>query len=56
MVEVFGPKEEFYSIAEKAIQIGAKVLWGQICQSALNVAPQSARNLDPLDTDGSSSR
>ena len=30
MVEVFRPKEEFYSIAEKAIAIGAKVLWGQI--------------------------
>jgi predicted CoA-binding protein len=30
MVEVFRPKEEFYSIAEKALQIGAKVLWGQI--------------------------
>ena len=30
MVEVFRPKEEFYAIAEKAIAIGAKVLWGQI--------------------------
>lgn len=30
MVEVFRPKEEFYSIAEQAIAIGAKVLWGQI--------------------------
>lgn len=30
MVEVFRPKEEFYGIAEKAINIGAKVLWGQI--------------------------
>jgi uncharacterized protein len=30
MVEVFRPKEEFYSIAEQAIGIGAKVLWGQI--------------------------
>lgn len=30
MVEVFRPKEEFYGIAEKAIAIGAKVLWGQI--------------------------
>ena len=30
MVEVFRPKEEFYAIAEQAIQIGAKVLWGQI--------------------------
>lgn len=30
MVEVFRPKEELYGIAEKAISIGAKVLWGQI--------------------------
>ncbi len=30
MVEVFRPKEELYDIAEKAIAIGAKVLWGQI--------------------------
>jgi len=30
MVEVFRPKEEFYQIAEQAIAIGAKVLWGQI--------------------------
>jgi len=30
MVEVFRPKEELYSIAEQAIAIGAKVLWGQI--------------------------
>ena len=30
MVEVFRPKEEFYSFAEKAISIGAKVLWWQI--------------------------
>ena len=30
MVEVFRPKEELYGIAEKAIDIGAKVLWGQI--------------------------
>ena len=30
MVEVFRPKEELQSIAEKAITIGAKVLWGQI--------------------------
>ena len=30
MVEVFRPKEEFYGFAEKAISIGAKVLWGQI--------------------------
>jgi uncharacterized protein len=30
MVEVFRPKDEFYGFAEKAISIGAKVLWGQI--------------------------
>src|SRR6056297_2514308 len=30
MVEVFRPKEELYGIAEKAIAIDAKVLWGQI--------------------------
>ncbi|RXV58716.1 hypothetical protein C6W92_16365 [Roseovarius sp. A46] len=30
MVEVFRPKEEFHGIAEQAIAIGAKVLWGQI--------------------------
>ncbi len=30
MVEVFRPKEELYSIAEQAIAVGAKVLWGQI--------------------------
>jgi len=30
MVEVFRPKDEFYAIAEEAIAIGAKVLWGQI--------------------------
>lgn len=30
MVEVFRPKEELHAIAEKAIAIGAKVLWGQI--------------------------
>ena len=30
MVEVFRPKEELYGIAEQAIEIGAKVLWGQI--------------------------
>ena len=30
MVEVFRPKEELYAIAEKAIAIDAKVLWGQI--------------------------
>ena len=30
MVDVFRPKEEVYAIAEQAIEIGAKVLWGQI--------------------------
>ncbi len=30
MVEVFRPKEELYGIAEQAIAIGGKVLWGQI--------------------------
>ncbi len=30
MVEVFRPNEELYGIAEKAITVGAKVLWGQI--------------------------
>lgn len=30
MVEVFRPKEELYTIAKQAIEIGAKVLWGQI--------------------------
>jgi len=30
MVEVFRPKEELYGIAEQAIAIKAKVLWGQI--------------------------
>ena len=30
MVDVFRPKEELYSIAEKAISVRAKVLWGQI--------------------------
>lgn len=30
MVEVFRPKEEFFDIAKQAIEIGAKVLWGQI--------------------------
>jgi len=30
MVQVFRRKEEFYDIAEQAIAIGAKVLWGQI--------------------------
>ena len=30
MVEVFRPSQELYGIAEQAIAIGAKVLWGQI--------------------------
>ena len=30
MVDVFRPKEELYSIAEKSIAIKARVLWGQI--------------------------
>ena len=30
MVEVFRPKEYLYGIAQQAIEIGAKVLWGQI--------------------------
>ena len=30
MVDVFRPKEELYTIAEKAIEIETKVLWGQI--------------------------
>ena len=30
MVEVFRPKNELYGITEQAIEIGAKVLWGQI--------------------------
>ena len=30
MVEVFRPREELYAITEKAIAIGAKVVWGQI--------------------------
>lgn len=30
MVEVFRPKEELYAVAQQAIGIGAKVLWGQI--------------------------
>ena len=30
MVDVFRPKEELYGIAEQAIVIRAKVLWGQI--------------------------
>ena len=30
MVQVFRRKEELYGIAEQAIAVGAKVLWGQI--------------------------
>lgn len=30
MVEVFRRKEELYAIAQDAIDVGAKVLWGQI--------------------------
>ncbi len=30
MVEVFRPKEYLYGIAQQSIEIGAKVLWGQI--------------------------
>ena len=30
MVEVFRHKNELYGIAEQAIEVGAKVLWGQI--------------------------
>ncbi len=30
MVDVFRPRAEFYGFAEKAIAIGATVLWGQL--------------------------
>lgn len=30
MVEVFRPRQEFHGFAQQAIEIGAKVLWGQI--------------------------
>ena len=30
MVEVFRPANELFGIAEQAIEVGAKVLWGQI--------------------------
>jgi len=30
MVDVFRPKEELYGLAEQAIEVGARVLWGQI--------------------------
>jgi predicted CoA-binding protein len=30
MVQVFRRKEELYCVAEQAIKVGAKVLWGQI--------------------------
>ena len=30
MVQVFRRKEELYAVAEQAIAVGAKVLWGQI--------------------------
>ena len=30
MVDVFRPATELYGIAEQAIEVGAKVLWGQI--------------------------
>jgi len=30
MVDVFRPANELYEIAEQAIEVGAKVLWGQI--------------------------
>ena len=40
MVDVFRPKEELYGFAEKAIEIGAKVLWGQIGVYDDEAAPQ----------------
>ncbi len=30
MVQVFRRKEELFNVAKEAIEIGAKVLWGQI--------------------------
>jgi len=30
MVDVFRPSAELYGLAEQAIEVGAKVLWGQI--------------------------
>jgi len=36
--------------------VGATLMGMSVCQSALNVAPLSACNLDPLGPDGSSSR
>ena len=35
MVEVFRKPEDLYAIAEEAIEINAKVLWGQILSQIL---------------------